>query len=295
MTTNDRLPSVASLLWSADPHGMRLARALRSAIDDLLDGPSTGRLSWGELHKSERRNAAGVVEICLQREFGFPDGDGPCFSVGGANTVCAFSTSEGPWMTPPDKGNVIVLAAWADDAIGLCGLGAAEMQLKGRPTSVPTPAAISAQEVGETIWVHNNVQLPSNVLAQLSEIEEHRIRSKAPGQQRVNELFKVAQKRRISAAAIATVAMQKDYMKRVRYNGGARSNLRKDGIIILGDTPAHQRIASALGLLVPSDGDFISVRVALAAAGDPAAVELDGHWWRVANEDDVAREAPLLS
>lgn len=63
-----------------------------------------------------------------------------------------------------------------------------------------------------------------------------------------------------------TVAQQKDYMKRVRGNGGSRSALRAEGILIMGDYASHQRIASELGVPVPREGEFVSARVVTANA-----------------------------
>ena len=71
------------------------------------------------------------------------------------------------------------------------------------------------------------------------------------GQQRVNELFRRAQRMRVSRTVVATVAMQDDYMKRVRGGGGARDQLRAEGIVIFGDYAGDQVLAAALGLPRP--------------------------------------------
>ncbi len=76
----------------------------------------------------------------------------------------------------------------------------------------------------------------------------------ASGQQRVNELFRRAQRMRVSRTVVATVAMQDDYMKRVRDGGGARDQLRAEGIVIFGDYADDQVLASALGLVRPGPG-----------------------------------------
>ena len=82
------------------------------------------------------------------------------------------------------------------------------------------------------------------------------------GQQRVNELFRRAQRMRVSRTVVATVAMQDDYMKRVRGGGGARDQLRAEGIVIFGDYAGDQVLASALGLPRPGPGEFVSARLA---------------------------------
>ena len=59
----------------------------------------------------------------------------------------------------------------------------------------------------------------------------------------MNELFRRAQRMRVSRTVVATVAMQDDYMKRVRGGGGARDQLRAEGIVIFGDYAGDQVLA----------------------------------------------------
>jgi hypothetical protein len=116
------------------------------------------------------------------------------------------------------------------------------------------------------------------------------------GQQRLNELFRRAQKRRISRNVVRTVAQQKDYMKRVRGNGGSRSALKPEGILIMGDYDSHRAVAEQLGLLPPHEGEFVSVRVARRRPHHQEApqVMLDGQAWVVATLEDGPEIAPSL-
>jgi len=86
-----------------------------------------------------------------------------------------------------------------------------------------------------------------------------------PGQQRVNELFRRAQRLRVSRTVVATVRMQDDCMKRVRFPGGARDQLRAEDIVIFGHYAGHQVLASALRPR-PGPGEFVSAR--LVRVGD---------------------------
>jgi hypothetical protein len=97
-----------------------------------------------------------------------------------------------------------------------------------------------------------------------------------------------------SIFAMATAAEQVDYMKRVRYNGGARSHLRAEGIIILGQYRNHAAVARALGLPVPGPGESVSARIAPAHGPGPGVAEIDGGLWRLAGPSDPRTGAPLL-
>jgi hypothetical protein len=100
-------------------------------------------------------------------------------------------------------------------------------------------------------WLHFRAQLQENVLIKLPERDVAAVFALPSGQQRVKELFRRAQRMRVSRTVVATVAMQDDYMKRVRDGGGARDQLRAEGIVIFGDYAGDQVLAAALGLPRP--------------------------------------------
>jgi hypothetical protein len=115
------------------------------------------------------------------------------------------------------------------------------------------------------------------------------------GQARVNELFRLIQRVRIGRNTVATVAQQDDYMKRVRANGGARTALAHEGIVIIGgDYDSHRKVARELNIPVPEPGEFVSVRLAIAVAEDPFVSRLAGRDWRVAVDNDPVIAAPAL-
>jgi hypothetical protein len=109
-------------------------------------------------------------------------------------------------------------------------------------------------------------------------------------------LFRLAQQRLISRTVVATVARQEDYMKRVRGNGGSRSSLRPEGIVIIGQYESHRRVAQALAVAVPGPGESVSVQLARRQSrhiGRPFTT-LDGVDWVVASPDDPVEMAPVL-
>jgi len=97
---------------------------------------------------------------------------------------------------------------------------------------------------------------------------------------------------------VATVARQDDYMKRVRDGGGARDQLRAEGIVIFGDYAGDQLLAGALGLPRPGPGEFVSARLARRPATPdaryPRCVRLGGADWLLASAADPVEPAPAL-
>jgi Restriction endonuclease NaeI len=95
-------------------------------------------------------------------------------------------------------------------------------------------------------------------------------------------------------------------MKRVRGGGGARDQLRAEGIVIFGDYAGDQVLAVALGLPRPGPGEFVSARLVPRPAGTGAGpgdagdrdyarfIRLAGADWLLASAADPAPPAPAL-
>ena len=94
---------------------------------------------------------------------------------------------------------------------------------------------------------------------------------------------------------VATVAQQDDYMKRVRGNGGARTSLRSEGIIVLGQFSSHVEIAKHLGVPEPGRGESVSVQLTPARAPGVGVAKINGAFWRVIKPGDPVVSAPILS
>ena len=143
-------------------------------------------------------------------------------------------------------------------------------------------------------WLFKDAPLSPNVLLQLDTATVEGIMSSKSGQKRINQLFRSALGRIVGRGVVATVAQQDDYMKRVRENGGARTTLRPEGIVILGEYRSHAAIAQAIGVPVPRHGESISVRLAPAKERGSGVAEIDGRFWRVAKGGDPIVSAPIL-
>jgi hypothetical protein len=290
------LAAVAAELGKLDPDGTRMARAIRGALDMLLDGQHTGRYRWDQLHKTEKTHAGTLVEIALARELHLADGTALDYTIAGADVDCKFSHRLGGWMIPPEADAKLLLLMQASDEDGTWSAGlvrATEPNLRAAGNR-DLKRALNDRGRAAVHWLHWRAPLQENALIRLPEPEVAAIFALSSGQQRVNELFRRAQRMRVSRTVVATVAMQDDYMKRVRDGGGARDQLRAEGIVIFGDYAADQLLASALGLPRPGPGEFVSARLARRGGGSERAVRLDGADWRLAVPGDRIEPAPAL-
>ena len=293
------LAAVAAELRALDGDGSRMAAAIRGALDMLLDGQHTGRYRWDQLHKTEKTHAGTLVEIALARALRLADGTTLDYTIAGADVDCKFSHRLGGWMIPPEADGKLLLLVQASDEDGTWSAGL----LRATPENL-RPAgnrdgkrALNERGRAAVRWLHALAPLQENALIRLPERDVTAIFASASGQQRVNELFRRAQRMRVSRTVVATVAMQDDYMKRVRGGGGARDQLRAEGIVIFGDYAGDQVLASALGLPRPGPGEFVSARL-VPRPGERAdyarSIRMAGADWLLASPGDPVGPAPAL-
>jgi hypothetical protein len=300
LTSDPQLRAVAAELISLDPDGVRVGRVLRRTYDMLLDGQHTGRYRWDQLYKTEKTHFGTLVEINLQREFGFADGKAMDFAICGIDVDCKYSQDLADWMIPPEAVGQLILGLWASDDRGIWSLGlirAHNHLLTSYRGNRDLKRRLSAMGKTSLTWLFLGYKLPENALLGIPPADVQKIfECSRYGTKRVDMLFRLAQQRLISRTVVATVAQQEDYMKRVRGTGGSRSSLRPEGIVIIGQYDSHRRIAEALKIPVPGPGESVSVRLTHRRPHHARLpfVTLSGDDWVIAQAEDPAETAPVL-
>ncbi|WP_448319024.1 NaeI family type II restriction endonuclease [Streptomyces sp. CO7] len=299
MADDAELLKVRNRILALDPKGERFARVLRETIDQLLNGEATGRYDWSDLYKTEKTHAGTLVEINLQREFDFANGEKMDYQIAGIEVDCKYSQSFGGWMIPPEAIGHLCLVVWADDrktlwSAGLVRIRREDLNVKSNRDEKGT---IKAENRKKISWIWHHAEMPENILLHLPDETRNAVLSPSSGQGKVNELFRLVQRKRISRGVVRTVAREHDYMARIRESKGrARTVLRRHGILIVGHYERHQEIARQLGVPVPRPGELVSFRVVTAKQhhGDAPRVVLDNREWVLAGKNDPEEEGPLL-
>ena len=305
--------------FEAQPVGKERFRwALRDSLDELMDGQRTGRWCYQHLTKTEKTHLGTVIEVNLTREFELEDGDDLDWKVDGIDVDCKFSKTLGGWEIPMEmyrcedhggrsgKADHPALVVWlcddhsvwgaglvtiTDDRLGWTsgGPGAPRRRRYNRDNK-RTLSSAALQEI-RWLWGRPEHPLPSNTLRHLEEAKRARIFADSnSGQKRINQLFTEVQNELIGRATVLTVAQQDDSVKRPR---DARLQLRGKGIIVLGHQGTHPKVATLLGLDVPTKGEWIATRLAPVALADPRPkFRLAGQWWAVADESEAETPAP---
>lgn len=304
--TDPELDAVFDALRAADPDGSLFAAVLRETYDQLYDGQRTGRYRWEQLLKTEKTFMGTLVEINLHRAFLFADGERMDYRIAGVEVDCKFSQSLGGWMIPPEAydGQHVVLLVWASEIERRWEAGVVRVRnddlflgRQNRDGKRPlTPVGESAVR-----WLFDRPTLPENLLLHIDEATRERIfnprgeRGRQPsGQEKINMLFRLVQRRIVNRASVLTVAQQRDSPKRAR-DARLPRNLGNEGILVLGHQENDPLVAAALGLPVPRKGEFVSARVVRAEPQYQGAVAvIRGEPWRLAEADDPVVPAPMM-
>lgn len=292
------LRRVKNWLLANDPDGSRFARVMRESLDQILDGPRTGRFRYADLRKTEKTHVGTVVEINVGKEFELADGDATDYRIDGVQVDCKYSMSRTGWAIPLEAVSHLVLLTWANDdqskwSAGVWRVARDRLNRENRDRK----RTIAKSGRNQIDWLWHEADLDENLLLHLPQEDIAAIFShsgKRNGQRRVNELFTRVQGRIVRREVVLTVAQQKDGIRRARMAREHRQ-LGQHGIIVLGHYEWDVRVAAALGLPIPKSGEWVSTRVAPVV--DPArrpSFDVDGKSWAVAGDSDPIVPAPIV-
>lgn len=207
---------------------------LRRATDEVIDGPRTGRFTIDELEKTEKTYLGTKVEILLRSWLELPKGAILDLSIDGVETDIK-NTMANNWMIPAEAIGHPCLLIKTDEKRSRFSIGilvAREEHLsigKNRDGK----RAVSAKGRGHIHWMICEQPYPENIWSGLSAELRNEIVSHPLGTKRVAALFRLVQRKPISRVQVLTMAPQRDGMKRLRKNGGARDSLARNGVAIL--------------------------------------------------------------
>ncbi|GFG52312.1 restriction endonuclease [Mycolicibacterium agri] len=298
------LEAVVAALYRLDPTGDKVAAVLRETFDQLYDGQHTGRWKFEGLYKTEKTHMGTLVEINLHRAFDFDDGIDMDYRIAGVDVDCKYSSRPYGWELPPEVVGHLALLLHANESTASWHAGMLRIQPEHLTASNNRDSkkklAASARANIHWLW-RDHGRLPQNLFYRLDDETRNAIfAARAPrgnqhGQARLNELFRRVQGQVIRRAEVATVGQQDDFMKRARNNGGSRTYLRREGILVLGHQDDDPLVAKALGLPVPQKGELVAARVTRAKVGrtDPVA-EIGGGGWALARPEDPVELAPEI-
>jgi hypothetical protein len=236
----------------------KLPVLIRQAIDEVIDAPRTGRVHAQELEKTEKTYIGTKVEILVRNFFHLPQGildlriDG--LDVDVKNTLGQ------TWMIPREAAGKPCILVASDEVRHSCYFGILIAHLTNLTSGLNQDQKQSVSAIGfsNIHWILADKVYPPSFWSIIGEAKTHTIMRGETGNERIEALFRELQRTPIHRDIVQAVAQQKDYMKRIRKNGGARDALAREGIAILSGK-YHSGVISKLGLPVTSKDEMISV------------------------------------
>lgn len=237
------------------------SRAIRQAIDEVIDGPRTGRYRYEELESQEKAYIGTRIEIVVRTEFGL-EREGKLDTVIAGHIVDFKWSAKGTWMIPREAIGEICLVLSGNEKGGTFSVGLVRCsenllnlganQDKKRTLSKSGRRAIS--------WIVKEGLLPATFLSTLDTATRNAILTQPPGQARVRAFFSRVTRRPVPREVIPTLAVQEDPMRRIRRDNGGQSLAGMK--VLSGHYQVTRDAADQLGYGPLTKRDYLSVPIA---------------------------------
>lgn len=231
---------------------------LRKAIDEVIDSARTNRFTLDEIEKTEKTYLGTKVEILLRNLLRFPKGKKLDLSIDGIETDIK-NTMRATWMIPSEAMGHPCIVVKTDEQSARFSIGIILItsEVLGAGRNKDGKSSISSAGKDKIHWILKDELYPENFWQNLEPEVRHKIVGQSSGTGRLDALFRYVQNRPLSRVIVLGIAQQKDAMKRLRKNGGARDSLARDGIALLsGDYDSE--LIEKLKLPMCRKGEFIS-------------------------------------
>jgi hypothetical protein len=231
---------------------------LRTAIDEVIDAPRTRRFLLEECEQTEKTYLGTKVEILLRSFLKFKKGRVLDMNVRGAD-VDIKNTMRSNWSIPKENVGRPAMLIRSSERRARCDIGVGILHDKylRAGENRDTKRGLASAHFNDIWWMLWDHPYPVNFWQLLSVKQRQELIGAGGGTARVAALFELVQGRPISRTQIQDLARQRDYMRRIRRNGGARDLLAPKGIAVLSgiyDQAAIHRLK--LGLVTREE--FIS-------------------------------------
>ena len=194
-----------------------VADGVRQAIDEVIDGPRTGRWSVDELEKTEKIYIGTKVEIVVRTALGL-ERAGRLDTIIEGHFVDFKWSSTSSWEFPTEAIGEICLLIGAKNEGTQLDIGVIRVveTLLSPGRNKDWKAKLSQLGRSAIRWLERDVPLKPSFLATLDAGTREEILAGRRGQDRVRRLFQLLPRQPIPRLAIATLAQQDDPTRRTR-------------------------------------------------------------------------------
>ncbi len=236
----------------------KFGQAIRHAIDEVLDGPRTGRCRLAELAKTEKTYVGTKVEIVVRTSLGLERGPILDLEIEGHPVDIKWAMNS-VWQIPQEAiGQLCLCIGGLEDLsrfqVGLVRCNEEWLNLGENRDRKRTLSAVGRSEMSLLV---PSSPLPVNFVEQMDHEKRLAVMGEPTIQARVTRLFTLLPRTRIPRNAIATVARTTgDPMRRVRADSWAGNPL---GEIKILSARYGNPVVEALGYPRLERDEFMSV------------------------------------
>jgi len=242
------------------PFLRRMGIVLRRSIDEVVDTPRTRRFFLSDIEKTEKTYLGTKVEILFRNEFAFEKGRKLDLKIGSFEVDVKHSIGRN-WTIPTEAIDEICLLISEDDKRATFRMGLLQVKSTFLNTGQNKDAKKTLSDLGRRNihWITEEHGYPENVFYRFTPTELTWLTDPAGGAERLYRFFSLREREPVSRYAIESLAAQKDPMKRIRKNGGARDLAHPQGLYILTGRQ-NRALAKELGIDDLSTDEIVSVR-----------------------------------
>lgn len=236
----------------------RFGKAVRQAIDEVLDGPRTGRWSLAQLAKTEKTYVGTKVEIVVRTALDLERGPILDLDIDGHPVDIKWAMNSG-WQIPQEAVGQLCLCIGGLEGLSRfqVGLVRCNTELLNRGENRDRKRTLSASGRSAMDFLVPSSPLPINFVEQMDHAVRIAVMSEPTIQTRITKLFTLLPRRPIPRNAVATVARTTgDPLRRVRADKGREDPLR--GMKILSAKYGNP-VVEALGYPRLGPDEFMSI------------------------------------
>lgn len=259
----EKLERIASELYrlvgGVDVFVSRFPEIISDAVDYVIDPVRTGRTKVSELDNVEKTFIGLKIEHFLRDFLGVPKGIRDLRLLD--EDVDVKNTVRKNWMIPPEtfrnsEACILVMVATEERRCSL-GIIVARDEYLNKPNR-DGKRSIKSSSFENIFWMFQDRDLPESRYEGLDMLRFRELRKLKGGSKRTAQFFRENQGKVIHRSVLQGLLFdQKDYMKRVRGNGGARDILFDEKISILSGY-YHAKLIAKFGLQYCGRDEFVS-------------------------------------
>ncbi len=251
------------LLARADPVAETFGELTRRAIDEVLDGPRTGRFDFVELEKTEKTYVGTKLEIVLRSALEFERGPQRDLEIRGEPVDVKWSMTSA-WMIPPESRGEIALCIGGlrklnEFQVGLVRCVSEHVKWPGTGGQRDKKGGLTPAGRAAMRLLVPPTLLPANFVFAMNPAVRHAAMSEPTIQRRVTRLFQEVPYTPIPRDALRTIAKTEgDPVRRVRQDAHAGDPL--GGLIVLSHQSGGNAVLQALGHRPLEPGEFMAIQ-----------------------------------